>query len=211
MTYVLAHVDGYPSEMAALYNQWNYETIQPQKVMRFLKQAKKWNKNKPHFSPDGLCEAYKYVASIHDYGMSVFRSNNEDYELPRCGMYSEDNNNGWQIVVITKGKNDQIKINVGFKPGYEWGEGYEQSGYMPLKEYLEAKLDRDYAASQVNNFTVEHKNFAAFVASFSEEDQQLLQEVNDSFDLKIIKKAEKEIAKRIKQLQKENSAKAGKR
>lgn len=202
MTYVLVESKDHYDKRAflALYNQWNYETIQPIKVVRFLAALKEWEKNKVAVGLHDIATLYQYAASISPYCLSRLVPENEFYD-ETYGMYAEDNNNGWQIVFIKYNYDKRsYQVHVGFKPNYEWGDDYEQKGYLSLQDYLDGYLSGDSGE--------ESKSFDEFVAKHKKKEQATLRKINLSFDKAEIERAEKIIREEISKLQASKAKKA---
>ena len=180
--------------MLALYNQWNYETVQPVKVSRFLTAIKAWNKNKVIIASEEIATLYQYAASVSPYSLCRFSPENENYDAT-YGMYDEDNNNGWQIVYV-KYDSDKCKseVFVAFKPGNEWREDYESKGYLSLKDYLDGYLGN-------NSNDKEGYDFESFVAKHNKKEQKLLKQINASYDAKEIERAERIVREEIEKIQ----------
>lgn len=201
MTYVIVEnvsKDCYRARvsMLALYNQWNFETIQPVKATRFLAALKVWQKNNVLVDIEDIAKLYKYSASISPQTLSRFHVENENYDKS-YGMYDEDNNNGWQIVYI-KYDNDfdkhkrTFKVHIGFKPGNEWGNDHEEKGYLSVKDYLDGCLG-NYSGD-------EGYNYESFLEKHTKKEQALLKRLNKSFDAKEIERAERLIEEEIEKI-----------
>lgn len=194
MTYVVAEIEGLSKSLhvSCLYNQWNFETIQPQKVVRFLKALKGWEKSGDMVDAQSVCELYHHIASIvPSGGVSRYHCELEHY-TQNYGMHDEDNNNGWQIVYITRARGQKkFKVSVGFKPGHEWGDGSQPEAYMALKTYLDGHLTHRDGR--------EGKDFLDFIAKggFSKAEQKALLQISASFNKGLIEYAEKLIAAEI--------------
>lgn len=200
MTYVLVKGGCDHDAMLALYNQWNYETIQPIKVVRFLMALKQWEAHKALVMAEDVANLYVHAASVTPCGLSHFSQENALYD-ERYGMYDEDNNNGWQIVYVKYDADRRTyKVHVGFKPGYEWRNDYESQGYLSLKDYFDG-----YVKAREN---CKFKSFDDFVASHTPEEQALLKEISRSFNQHQITIAEKQIRKQIEALQAAKTKKA---
>jgi hypothetical protein len=196
MTYILVYDDNGNEAVGALYNQWNYESIQAHKIIRFEKQLAKWKKNKITFPTDydRWITMYNYIASISDQTMhNDFRDELKHYDSG-CGMYDEDNNNGWQFVVIKIDHNDcnhkPIQVNYGFRRNkyfknkngqYKLVKGFVNLYKNVLHEDLSSK--DEFKIRKIENY----------LKKFNKTDQKILEKINNSFDEKIIKFAEERI------------------
>jgi hypothetical protein len=192
MTYVMVEDVARNREraMLALYNQWNYELIQPAKVIRFLTALKQWQQNKSVVECESIAKLYQHAASITPSGLSNMVIENGYYNQT-YGMYDEDNNNGWQIVFVKYDSDTQtFDVHVGFKPGYEWGEDYENKGYLPLKEYLDGCLTGKGESG-----------YSGFLADHNKDEQIVLEQINKSFNKDEIERAEAMIRQEIERLQ----------
>ena len=199
MTYVLvedASAKPYSNDVAmlALYNQWNFETIQPVKVIRFLEALKQWEKNKAVVGVEDVARLYEHAASVSPYSLCKFTPENDLYDAT-YGMYDEDNNNGWQIVYVKYNRdNRSYQVHVGFKPGNEWRDDYESQGYLSLKDYLDGYLGNDDVGEKENSFE-------EFVAQHNRKEQAVLKKISRSFEAKEIARAEVLIRREIEKIQ----------
>lgn len=174
MTYVVIK-DGEKVVFKPLYCQWNYEIVQPHKVIRFIKQLNIWNKNKTSIYPNELAESYKYLASISPQAFIGFHDEMENYD-DKYGLYCEDNNNGWTIVYVWRDTTG-FHYSVGFKAGDELRT--KKKEYMDMKTYINIALsggDTSYATYLKRNFTKTE------IAVFNE--------IAESFDKAKIREAE---------------------
>ena len=205
MTYVIVEnvseaCYGTRVSMLALYNQWNFETIQPVKATRFLAALKVWQKNKVLVDTEDIAKLYKYSASVSPHTLSRFHSENENYDAS-YGIYDEDNNNGWQIVYVKYDKEEKsFKAYIGFKPGNEWGKDFEEQGYLSVEDYIGGYLGR--------NPQDEGYSYESFLEKQSKKEQALLKRLNKSFDAKEIEHAEKVIKEEIAKIQARKAKKA---
>lgn len=201
MTYVLVEGGFDGNAMFALYNQWNFETVQPIKVVRFLTALKQWEANKALVMAEDIASLYVHTASVAPSCLSRFSQENDLYD-EHYGMYDEDNNNGWQIVYVKYDSDKKTyKVHVGFKPGNEWRNDYESQGYLSLKDYLDGYLGKEDCGEKT-------KSFAEFVAKHTSEEQAMLKEIAKSFNKKQIARAEALIRKEIRGLQLKKTKKA---
>ena len=194
MTYIYVYDEKGNEAVGALYNQWNFESIQAHKIIRFEKQLAKWIKNKIHFpfNYSRWVTMYSQIASISDTTMDIdFHDEMSEY-TSRYGMYGEDNNNGWQFVVIKIDSTDNykpVKVTYGFRLNKYTGNGDNfklVKGFVNLYKNImhgDKGTKEEYQIKKIENY----------LKDFSQTDRNIMEKVNNSFDVKIIKFAEEKI------------------
>lgn len=184
MTYIYVYDENGVEGVGALYNQWNHATIQPPKIIRFEKQLAKWKKNEVHF-PHTYYEwtgLYERIASISDTTTDIGFSNEMEQYNENYGMYDEDNNDGWQFIVIkvdSKDKYKPVQVTYGFKPE---ATGKFLNLYQNIMQDDKSTSD-DYKLHKIENY----------LKDFNKTEQKILEKINESFDRKILKQAEMRI------------------
>ena len=192
MTYLYIYDEKGNEAIGTLYNQWNFESIQAHKIIRFEKQLAKWLKNKIRFPLDysRWVEMYNHIASVSDTTMDTYFQDRMIHYNDCSGMYEEDNNNGWQFVVIKVDDDYKpVKITYGFKLNKYIFTGDKcklVKGFVNLYKnimYGDKGTREEYQIKKIENY----------LKDFSQTDQNIMEKVNNSFDLKIIKFAEGKI------------------
>ena len=183
MTYIYVHDEKGTEAIGCLYNSWNHATIQPQKIVRFERQVARWKKNEIHFPHDysSWVNLYERIASISDTTASIEYSNELTEYNKTYGMYDEDNNDGWQFIVISLNseKYAPVQITHGFKPDFR---GKFLNLHSNIMQDDKGKKE-DYKFHKIENF----------LKGFNKTDQKVLNRINESFDRKILKNAEMRI------------------
>lgn len=196
MTYIYVYNGKGDEFTGTLWNSWNFEAIQPQKIIRFEKQLAKWAKQKNlHYPMDysQWVRMYKYIASICDTTFEIEFSDYRWYDQ-HAGMYAEDCGQGWQFVVIKVDENNKPeKITYGFKPqGTINRQGNFQMHKSFVNLYTNIPYDDINKHEEYKFHTVEN-----YLKRFNKTERAILERVNNSFDVKIIKFAEGRIKKHI--------------
>ena len=188
MTYIYVYDENGVDAVGALYNQWNHAPIQPQKIIRFEKMLTKWKRNKVLFPYEysRWIELYEAAAMLSEVELHI-KFHNEMPEYNKTyGMYDEDNNDGWQFVVIqvdSKNNYAPVKITYGFKP---------VRGSEFLNLYDNIMQDDDSKSEEHKLHKIEN-----YLKDFNKTEQKILARINDSFDEEILKQVERVIKHHI--------------
>lgn len=188
MTYIYVYDENGHDAVGALYNQWNHAPIQAPKIIRFEQLLTKWKRNKITFPFEysKWFKLYEAAAILSPNTADItFHNEMEQYDKS-YGMYDEDNNDGWQFVVIqvdSDKKYAPVKVTYGFKPTRD-------SKFLNLYDNILQDDDRvkdKYKLHEIENY----------LKDFNKNEQKILKRINDSFDEKILKEAERKIKHRI--------------
>lgn len=196
MTYIYVYDENGVEAVGALYNQWNHATIQPPKIIRFEKQLTAWRRNKITYAYEYSIwiKMYEYIASVSDHTMGINYHNELKHYNKNYGMYNEDNNDGWQFVVIkidSKKGYKPVRVTYGFKPA---AGGKFLNLFDNIMQDDEHKRD-NYKLHKIENY----------LKDFNKTEQKILHRVNDSFDERILKEAEMQIKRYIAYVGLENT------
>ena len=196
MTYILVHDEKGNQAVGTLYNQWNHGRMQAYKIIRFEKQLAKWKKNKIRFPHDysDWVKMYTHLASISDTSME---NNFREYmHYNNCaGMYSEDNNDGWQFIIIKVDDDYKpVKVTYGFKLNkYRT----DKNGHFKLVKGFVNLYDNIMYSDKGTKEEYQIKKIENYLKKFTKTDQKIMEKINNSFDEKIIKFAEQKIKMHI--------------
>jgi hypothetical protein len=172
--------------LGAWYTQYNIETAQPAKVLRFIKALEMWNNYKvvKDICISDIVNAFPATASIYPFGFIRFFDEMYNYD-EHYGMYDEDNNNGWMIIYVEK-KDGKFKYTIGCKPGDESyaNKWRKNKGYTSI-------------LSHVKKSNYIKTSYEDWWNSFTKEEQKLLTKINKTFNAEKIKKIEKQIKDKI--------------
>jgi hypothetical protein len=198
MTYIYIYDEKGNEAVGTLYNQWNFEKIQAHKIIRFEKQLAKWSENNVRFPHEysHWIKLYESLAMISDNTTTIEYSDYSEWYDECTGMYCEHNNNGWQFLII-KVDNDYVPVKI--------THGFKLNKYRLNKKTGKHELEKNFVNLYKNVLHKDHSvkdeyklhKIENYLKDFSEEDQKILEKINNSFDEKIIKFAEKRIRNHI--------------